>query len=153
MYHDDQSVELAESLRSFADWIDAHPGVSIHGFDTSEVRFTVYCSEDEIRDSASRGDRWDKEYSEGYVALNRTFGLLELHLFCSRADVCEPKETRTEVVTEPDGDWLREQIAALKERQPTRTVEKVTVVEWECRPLTGPQRVDDAALASGGAAQ
>ena len=133
----DQTISLADTLRSAADVLEAHPELPVPYITTSSNGsadlswYLMHDSRDLVEQKAtaqqiirSIGGKWDKVpdlYSD-FTFIQHRDGL-RLFLQVQREAVCERVVTGTETVTIP-----------AKAAEPER-VEEREVVEWICEPL------------------
>ena len=128
-----KAMIAVNGLRELADFIEQHPEThNALGYNNLAVTINHPCnSRDEIvQTRRSLGGRWDKQESEDYFTIRRSFGpLANYDLYASRRLVCEKrvvgKKERVELAPDPEA------VAALPLLP--RTVEEEEI-EWVCPP-------------------
>lgn len=110
--------ETSKGLRELADFLDAHPAVTLQ-----LVEHQIYVrTRDEIAALATIGG-WRKTYNSDYFHLERAFaGDVTLSVFTDRAEVCRKVVTGHRTI-------------------PARPEQQVEIVEWVCEePLLAERR-------------
>lgn len=136
--------QVADGLRAVAAMLDRHEDISERfRWQVDRLLMPIY-SRDElaawIRAGKAAGAEVRKHQDDKYAGVDLAFGLVKLHVYVGRDEVCERIVTGTREVTEEVPD--PEALAAVPKVTVTKTVEDV---EWRCHPILA------AELPAGGA--
>lgn len=133
-----QAEQIAHGLRQVADFVEANPHL--------DQRFTfqrilvVADTRDEVaayaRAGLAAGAKVTKHQGDKWAGVDLHFGIVNLHVYADREEVCERIVVGTREVTEEVPD--PEALAAVPKITKTTIVEDV---EWRCGSLLAPEPV------------
>lgn len=105
----DRRAAFIQALRDCADFYERHPAVEA----PYSTTFNVFVATREEMSLHARAATWEKDYSDDWFMLRKTFGPLTLDINTSRERVCRKVVTGTRTIP----------------AQPERVVEEI---EWVC---------------------
>jgi hypothetical protein len=105
-------------LRELADWLDQNPDIPYPGY--AGQQFTVFAhTKQELAELARQvGGRFEKQVTDNWVMLRRTFGPHCYEICIARQQVCERRVVGTREVPEV-----------------VIPAHKAEIIEWECLPI------------------
>ena len=122
------SQATVKGLRDLADFLEKNPWIKAPYLGA----VLVYVGAGEVSQAARSLGTFDKEFTDDFLNMNKSFGPVRLQVYTNRANVCRKVKTGTKIVTKKviDPSYL----AANNGLPMVEVKEEVPVYEFVCPP-------------------
>ena len=130
-------AEYAAGLRELADWIEAHPTITLP---SSIISCYAANNREEASEILAALKPCKKYYNGEFFNINRDFGPITLNFIFYREEVCVAKVVGKKIVPE-----IREPAKVIEIPERITPEHEVDIIEWDCsEPLLGTTEAEAA---------